>query len=131
MNPTHSNGSKDSKAQTPPPVPAATKAADASKTPSDGKPNPGTAAPDAKVHGSLDAKTDESKADQSKGVGAPETEKKARVVARRVYLVVGEILEFENAAAAEKFLNTDASAPTDYSVIKGLKIERKNKVSLR
>ena len=56
--------------------------------------------------------------------------KKAR---QRVYIVVGAVHEFTNAAAAEKFLNQDPNAPVDttYQVIKGKMVQGKAKVSLR
>jgi hypothetical protein len=57
-------------------------------------------------------------------------EKKNRV-SRRVYIVEGAIREFKNAAEAEKFLNTDAAAPKEFAVIKGIRVEKKQKVSLR
>lgn len=60
-----------------------------------------------------------------------EAEAEAAKKSRKVYIVVGTVLEFGNAAAAEKFLNQDASAPKDFTVIKGSKIEKKQKTSLR
>lgn len=51
---------------------------------------------------------------------------------QKVYIVVGEVREFKNPGEAEKFLNKDPEAPKgDYVVIKGKKVERKAKVSLR
>lgn len=45
--------------------------------------------------------------------------------------MVGKVHEFKNAAEAEKFLNKDPSAPKEFVVIKGKKVEKKAKVSLR
>ena len=50
---------------------------------------------------------------------------------QRVYIVVGQVHEFKNASEAEKFLNKDPSAPKEFVVIKGKKVEKKAKVSLR
>lgn len=58
------------------------------------------------------------------------TDEKKKREGRKVYIVVGEIKEFKNKAEAEKFLNT-AEAPTDFTVVVGNKIEKKQKVSLR
>jgi len=50
----------------------------------------------------------------------------------KVYIVVGEIHEFKSFGEAEKFLNKSDDAPKgDFTVIKGKKIEKKAKVSLR
>jgi hypothetical protein len=60
---------------------------------------------------------------------SPDAEPKER---QKVYIVVGEVHEFKNASEAEKFLNKDAAAPLgDFTVIKGKKVEKKAKVSLR
>ncbi len=50
---------------------------------------------------------------------------------RKVYIITGPVLEFKNAAEAEKFLNGDPTAPTDFTVIKGQKVVKKQKTSLR
>ncbi len=60
--------------------------------------------------------------------GTPE--EKTRI-SRKVYICTGDVREFKNAAEAEKFLNTDPNAPKEFAVIKGTKIEKKQKVSLR
>ncbi len=52
-------------------------------------------------------------------------------VSRKVYIVTGDIREFKNAAEAERFLNADENAPREFAVIKGLRVEKKQKVSLR
>jgi hypothetical protein len=133
---THVNPSSDKKnGTTPPPPPGAKTDAkhEASAKPHDSAANPGTAAPDTKVHGSL-APTNAAAATTTAGDGAPagETEEeKAKRVARKIYIVVGTVQEFKNAAEAEKFLNSGANVPADYSVIQGNKIERKTKVALR
>jgi hypothetical protein len=51
--------------------------------------------------------------------------------ARKIFIVTGTVREFKNAREAEKFLNGDQSAPSDYTVIKGTKTEKKQKISLR
>lgn len=48
----------------------------------------------------------------------------------KLYIVTGEVHEFDTAAKAEKFLNSEA-APTAYSVLRGKKMKSKQKVSLR
>ena len=71
---------------------------------------------DTKTENKAEAKTDDAEAKRT---------------ARKVYIVTGDIREFKNAAEAEKFLNADPSAPKEFTVIKGLKVEKKQKVSLR
>ena len=56
-------------------------------------------------------------------------DKKARA-ARKVFIVVGTVHEFDSATKAEKFLNGDG-APSDYSVLRGNRIGTSKKVSLR
>lgn len=56
-------------------------------------------------------------------------DKKERA-ARKVYIVVGQVHEFDSPGKAEKFLNTEG-APAEYAVIKGVKIGVNRKVSLR
>lgn len=56
-------------------------------------------------------------------------DKKLRT-ARKVYVVVGTVHEFESANKAEKFLN-DGDAPAEYAVIRGNRIGTSKKVSLR
>lgn len=48
----------------------------------------------------------------------------------KVYVVVGTVHEFESVNKAEKFLNGEG-APTDYAVVRGKKISKSTKVSLR
>jgi xanthine dehydrogenase iron-sulfur cluster and FAD-binding subunit A len=57
-----------------------------------------------------------------------EVEKKSRP--RKVFVVVGQIHEFESVSKAEKFLNASGS-PSEYTVIRGNRIETNKKVSLR
>ena len=48
----------------------------------------------------------------------------------KLFVVVGEVHEFDTFAQAEKFLNAD-DAPAAYSVLRGKKMKSKQKVSLR
>jgi hypothetical protein len=74
-----------------------------------------------------DAKPDDKKADAKPDDKADD--KKSRM-ARKVYVVVGEIHEFESVNKAEKFLNADG-APATYTVLRGNRIGTSKKVSLR
>lgn len=49
---------------------------------------------------------------------------------RKVYVVVGRVMEFETASAAAKFLNSEA-APAAYQVLRGTPITVGSKVVLR
>jgi hypothetical protein len=51
-------------------------------------------------------------------------------VARKIFVVVGEIHEFDSALKAEKFINAEGS-PTTYAVLRGNRIGTSTKVSLR
>ena len=73
------------------------------------------------------AKPTDVKAD-TKPDAAPD-DKKARM-SRKVFVVLGEIHEFDSALKAEKFLNAEG-APSNYSVLKGNRIGTSKKVSLR
>jgi hypothetical protein len=110
----------DKKASTPPPPPASdAKATDAKATTTAPASTTPTPTPAAATDGTPN----------SNNPPAVDTEPKER---QKVYIVVGEVHEFKNASEAEKFLNKDAAAPQgDYTVIKGKKVERKAKVSLR
>jgi hypothetical protein len=48
----------------------------------------------------------------------------------KVYIVVGDVHEFATAAQAEKFLN-QPDAPKKFTVLRGHKVESKQRVSLR
>lgn len=48
----------------------------------------------------------------------------------KLFIVVGEIHEFDTAAKAEKFLN-QPDAPAKFTVLRGHKVESKQRVSLR
>lgn len=48
----------------------------------------------------------------------------------KLFIVVGQVHEFDTYAQAEKFLNADG-APTQYSVLRGKAMKSKQKVSLR
>jgi len=60
---------------------------------------------------------------------ATDDDKKSRT-SRKVYVVVGEIHEFDSVNKAEKFLNA-TDAPKDYTVLRGNRIGTSQKVSLR
>lgn len=97
------------------------------------KPNNGAKAPapvaTAPASATAPAAAKNNTQDDDKDDGSDEGETKTRQ-SRKVYIVTGETKEFKNAAEAEKFLNSDG-APRDFTVIKGLKVEKKQKVSLR
>lgn len=95
------------------------------QTQKDDKKHNGAPAPAKTEAAKPEAKTEAAKPAEKTEGEAPKRE------SRKVYIVVGEIREFKNAAEAEKFLNTDPTAPKDFAVIKGLKVEKKQKVSLR
>lgn len=61
--------------------------------------------------------------------GTAAADKKARN-ASKVFIVTGQVHEFETPAKAEKFLNAEG-APADYSVLRGKRIGTSKKVSLR
>ena len=77
--------------------------------------------PDDKTAAAAGAKPDDKK---------PDDEAKKERNGSKVYVVVGTVHEFESVNKAEKFLNAEG-APTDYSVIRGKKISKSTKVSLR
>lgn len=79
--------------------------------PSDAKPE--TAAAASAPAAADDKKADDKKANHSK-----------------VYVVVGQVLEFETPIKAEKFLN-GPDAPTEYAVIRGKRVGTNKRVSLR
>lgn len=89
-------------------APAAAKPADTK--PADAKP--------------ADAKTND------KGTGSNAEAAPKKKGDSRIFIVVGEVHEFESSAKAEKFLNGEG-APTQYSVLRGKKLKTNNKVSLR
>ena len=76
------------------------------------------------------AKPDDKKTDDKAAAGAKPDEAKKERNGSKVYVVVGTVHEFESVNKAEKFLNGEG-APTDYAVIRGKKISKSTKVSLR
>jgi hypothetical protein len=62
---------------------------------------------------------------------AAKTERLAK--AKKVFIVVGTVHEFDSVNKAEKFLNGDGEtpAPTEYAVLRGNRIGTSKKVSLR
>lgn len=65
----------------------------------------------------------------SDGDGEESEDKKTRT-SRKVYIIIGEIKEFASVKEAEKYLNTD-DAPSEFEVIKGNLVEKKQKVTLK
>lgn len=61
---------------------------------------------------------------------ATASKKERKASARKVFVVVGQVHEFESAVKAEKFLNGEG-APSEYSVLRGQRIGTNKKVSLR
>jgi len=49
---------------------------------------------------------------------------------KKIFIVVGEVHEFETPAKAEKFLNAQG-APETYAVLRGLRVGANKKVTLR
>lgn len=107
---------------TPPPPPKATQA----PTPSAAKPTPNTATVSEATNGAA-AQTGPT-VDQPGGDSETNEDKKAN--RSKLFIVVGEVHEFTSAAQAEKFLN-QPDAPGKFTVIRGHKIESKQRVSLR
>jgi len=110
----------DKKPSTPPPAPPA-------KGPPPGVPTPtadtrATNAAIAATNGTMTADQ------QTGGNGDAAADKAAN--RSKVFIVIGEVHEFPTAAAAEKFLN-QPNGPTKFSVLKGHKVESKQRVSLR
>jgi hypothetical protein len=56
---------------------------------------------------------------------------KRKAAPRKVYICVGDVKELESITEAEKYLNGDPAAPREFTVIKGLRIDKKQRVSLR
>lgn len=98
-------------------------AATAATTPGTAKPDDKKTAADAKlVTVVTDVKTDDKKDEAV-------DDKKFRM-ARKVFVVVGVVHEFDSVNKAEKFLNAEGS-PSDYTVLRGNRIGTSKKVSLR
>jgi len=76
-----------------------------------------------------EAKADDKAGDKKGDKDATDDDKKSRT-SRKVYVVVGEIHEFDSVNKAEKFLNA-TDAPKDYTVLRGNRIGTSQKVSLR
>ena len=87
------------------------------------------------VSGAPAAKPSNAKPPRKKAADMTEAEKEAAKAerlakAKKVFIVVGEIHEFESVNKAEKFLNTEG-APVTYAVLRGNRIGTSKKVSLR
>lgn len=65
------------------------------------------------------------------GSATPEAPKTPRVSRSRVFIIQGTVTEFKNAGEAMTFLNTDPTAPKEFTAIKGTRIEKKQQVSLK
>jgi hypothetical protein len=50
---------------------------------------------------------------------------------KKFFVVVGQIHEFESAAQAEKFLNSDEAPEGDYAVLRGTRSRTNTRISLR
>lgn len=59
----------------------------------------------------------------------PPKKKKERL--NKVYVIVGQVHEFETPLKAETWLNNEPDAPTEFTVIKGQRVKSKQKVTLR
>lgn len=66
----------------------------------------------------------------SNGAGGTAPAEKKSKNPNKLFVVVGEIHEFETSAKAEKFLNGE-NAPASFTVLRGKRINQRAKVSLR
>lgn len=108
--------------------------------PHKGEPSLGAAAAAAAASGPkpTDAKPTDKPADKpaggsggNDGAAAASTDgKKKRESKRKVFVVIGEVKEFESIVQAEKFLNSP-DAPENYTVLQGMRTRRSTRVSLR
>ena len=69
--------------------------------------------------------------EQERQMSAEGNDPKEKRAGRKVYVVVGDVRAFKSVVDAEKFLNTDPTAPRDFTVIRGMAVEKKQRVSLR
>ncbi len=98
------------------------------KTPSTPPPSPG-ATPKSPTPGpAASAVLANEASDDSSAGDADKDEKDAN--RSKLYIVVGEVHEFSTAAQAEKFLN-QPGAPAKFQVLRGKRVESKQRVSLR
>ena len=102
---------------TPPPPPGASRPAAAAAA-SAGSPTPGASA----------GPSNGTSADGATGAVPPKP-KKERL--NKVYVIVGQVHEFETPLKAETWLNNEPNAPTEFTVIKGQRVKSKQKVTLR
>ena len=112
------------KPATPPPTPAG-----APKGPPPGVPAT-TAATTTSTNGTQASTANNDKQNENENdenEGSDETKETNR---SKFYVVVGEVHEFPTAAKAEAYLN-HPSGPKQFSVIRGHKVESKQKVTLR
>lgn len=68
--------------------------------------------------------------DVTSPAGAPAEAPRTAQPSRKVFIVVGELHEFDTTTQAEKFLNGDA-APKTYAVIRGSRTGTSQKIHLR
>ena len=95
-----------------------------------GAPSGASATTAAPANGAAATKPAEGSNGNGNGAGGAAPAEKKNKNPNKLFIVVGEIHEFETAAKAEKFLNEEG-APTDYAVLRGKRIKQRAKVSLR
>ncbi len=110
----------------PPPTPSLGAAAAAAATTAKPSDKPAETKPATPLATASDAKPEDKPGNGANGAEA-ESKKKG---SSRVYIAVGAVHEFDTVAKAEKFLNAEG-APTEYTVLRGKKISKSTKVSLR
>ncbi len=108
------NAHDQKKPAAPPPTPGI-----GPKGPPPGVPTPTTAATMPANGTSIDDKANEGASEEAKATNRS-----------KLYIVVGEVHEFSTAAKAEAFLN-QPNGPKQFVVIRGHKVESKQKVTLR
>lgn len=65
------------------------------------------------------------------GTASGTPERKKRESKKRVFIVVGQIHEFESIVQAEKFLNSPEAPAGEYAVLQGNRTRTSKRVSLR
>ena len=103
----------------PPTAPTAPAAKPAEAKPADAKPA------DAKP---ADANLAEGAQADAGDAAASDAEKREK---KKFFIVVGQIHEFDSAAQAEKFLNSDDAPEGDYAVLRGTRSKTNTRISLR
>jgi hypothetical protein len=80
-------------------------------------------------NGAKDAK--DAKDDKAPDVTTSAVAETPKRLAKKIFIITGEIREFANARDAEVFLNEDEDVPETFQVIKGNLVTQRQKVSLR